>query len=113
MSSPLARIEIRVPQEVKDALTALAAARSSSVSEIGLAAILEFLEADAPPKATPPPEGLLPGMGRLEKLLEGFIRVFLTVGPDPQRLTEAERLAMARRGDERWAQFQAVIEEGD
>lgn len=113
MSSTLARIEIRLPQEVKDTLTALATARGSSVSEIGLAAILEFLEADVPPKTTPPPESLLPGVGRLEKLVEGFIRVFLTVGPDPQRLTEGERLAMAQRGDERWAQFQAVIEEGD
>jgi Ribbon-helix-helix protein, copG family len=112
MSSTLARIEIRLPQAVKDRLTAEATARGSSVSEIGLAAILEFLGEMAPPKPGGLVEGFLPGLGRLEKLLEGLIRVFLTVGPDPQRLTEAERLAMAQRGDERWAQFQAVIEEG-
>lgn len=103
MSSTLARIEIRLPQEIKDQVVALATTRGVSASEIGLAALQELL--DKPERSE---QAVREALGRLEALLEGFIRVFFTVTPP---VPPAEREAAARRGHERWAQLQALLQQ--
>lgn len=103
MSSTLARIEIRLPQEFKDQVVALATARGVSASEIGLAALQQMLENSASPE-----HALRDALRRLETLLEGFIRVFFSVTPP---VPPAEREAAARRGHERWGHLQALLQQ--
>jgi hypothetical protein len=103
---PLARIEIRLPQELKDQLTALATERGASVSEIGVAALQNLFEQERGPEAA-----TLEQLRRLEALLAGFVRVYFTSAPDPQMLSEGERQTAARRGAERWDQFCVLLEQ--
>jgi hypothetical protein len=107
MSAPLARIEIRLPQDLKDQVTALATERGASVSEIGVAALHDLLE-----RETQPDTGSLAAIDKVYALLEAFVRVYFTSAPDPQALSDAERQTAARRGAERWDQF-CMLLQGD
>ena len=104
MSSVLPRLEIRLPQDLKDQVLALATARGVSASEIGVAALQDLLDKPARPE-----QALLDAVRRLEALLEGFIRVYFAVTPS---VPGTEREAAARRGQERWAHLQALLQQG-
>jgi predicted transcriptional regulator len=111
MASTLARIEVRMPQELRRQIQTLAKERGVSQSEIGLAAIQEFFERSASPETA-----LRDAVAHLEArvahqqaFLEGFVRVFLTVTPDPKTRPEAEQRQAAKRGAERFAQFQTML----
>ena len=107
MSAPLARIEIRLPQELKDQITALATERGASVSEIGLAALQDLLE-----RETRPETALCGGVDKVHALLEAFVRVYCTLTPE---IPEVQREAAARRGHKRWERIQVLLsqEKGD
>jgi hypothetical protein len=94
---------------LKDQVLALATARGVSVSELGVAALQDLLDTQERPERL-----VLDRLWRLERLVETFVRVFLTLTPDPGQGSDLDRQVAAQRGLERWGHFQAVLaqEEG-
>ena len=104
VSSALPRLEIRLPQALKDQILALATARGVSASEIGLAALQDLLETSEKPETA-----ILAGLQELRPCWRRLCAC-CSLAPDLQGASEAERQAAARRGVERWAQFQALLQ---
>jgi predicted transcriptional regulator len=113
MASTLARLEVRLPPDLKTQLQGIAKERGVSVSEIGLAALQEFLERRDHPVQHDVVLTVLKQVAAQARqhhaVLEQFIRVFLTVTPDLHDRPEAERRAAAKHGHARWEQFQTLL----
>jgi Ribbon-helix-helix protein, copG family len=112
MSSTLARIEIRVPSELKDHLSAIARERGVSLSEMAVAALQMMLE--GPPAPVDPPghlnyllEQLEDQMLNMDIGLRVFIRIVLSHFPE---LSEAEKSVASARGQRRWEHFLTLHE---
>jgi hypothetical protein len=104
MSSTLARIEVRMPADLKEHLTVIAKERGVSLSDMAVSALQMMLETPAPASSA---VGEVPQqIQELTRLLETFIKTYLSLTPE---VAEGQKQAAAARGRERWQQFQRLV----
>lgn len=111
MATPMTRIDVRCPQELKTQISALAKQRGVSQSEIGLAALQEMLARARRPEV-PVTETLVQldeQVVFLRRLLEVFIRWSLSVTDDARTWSEERQERAEQQGAERWQHFLATL----
>jgi hypothetical protein len=106
LSSALARIEVRLPADLKDHLSVIAKERGCSLSEMAVSALHMMLEAPAPAAAAL--VGVDQQVHELTRLLETFVKTYLSLTPE---VPEGQKHQAAARGRERWQQFQRLVSE--